>query len=80
MNLTKEEVVNIIEDFINDRGGQWDWDDFISIKLRDPELERIRLICVELPDKYPPTGKRQYCNLQGMELLKDIIVNLKGKK
>ncbi len=77
MKLSREEVVTIIEDFINDKGGKWDWDDFISIKLKDPELERIRLICVELPDTHPPSGKGQYCNFEGIELLKKILLSLK---
>lgn len=37
-----EEVVRYLRDFIEDTGGQWDFDDFTSIPLADPRLESIR--------------------------------------
>lgn len=39
---TAEEVVRYLRDFIDGTGGDWDWDDFESVPIRDPELERIR--------------------------------------
>lgn len=36
------EVAGFIRDFLEDRGGEWDWDDFTSVPLADPELEAIR--------------------------------------
>jgi hypothetical protein len=37
-----EEVAGFICDFIEDTGGEWDWDDFISVPIKDPRLEAIR--------------------------------------
>lgn len=37
-----EEVAKYIRDFINGEGGEWDWDDFESFPIADPDLERIR--------------------------------------
>ena len=75
---TREEVANTIEDFITGSGGPWDWDDFISIKLKDPELEKIRLTCVFLSDTHPPKQKNQYCNEEGVEILKGIVRSLRS--
>jgi hypothetical protein len=36
------DVVGYLRDFIDGRGGQWDWDDFTSIPITDPTLEAIR--------------------------------------
>ena len=44
-------TVKTIRAFIDGTGGAWDWDDFTSCSLRDPELDRIRKLAgaVDLP-------------------------------
>src|ERR1700761_6513318 len=46
-----EEVAGFLRDFIESTGGDWDWDDFISVPIKDPRLEAIRdeASMVELP-------------------------------
>jgi hypothetical protein len=46
-----EEVAGFIRDFVEDSGGDWDWDDFISVTIKNPKLEEIRAEAsmVELP-------------------------------
>lgn len=48
---TAEEVAQYLRAFLDDSGGEWDWDDFTSIPLADPRLESIRrrAASVELP-------------------------------
>lgn len=41
-DLTAEDVEGYLEDFIEGRSGEWDWDDFTSIPITDPALEAIR--------------------------------------
>jgi hypothetical protein len=36
------EVARYLRDFIDGTGGDWDWDDFESVPIRDQELDRIR--------------------------------------
>jgi hypothetical protein len=51
-----DEVAGFIRDFIEGSGGEWDWDDFISVPIKARELESIRAEAsmVELP--LSPTG------------------------
>jgi hypothetical protein len=42
-DLTPAEVAKYLRDFMEDTGGEWDWDDFTSVKIKDPGLEAIRL-------------------------------------
>jgi hypothetical protein len=51
-----DEVAGFIRDFIDGTGGEWDWDDFISVPIKAPELDSIRAEAsiVELP--LSPTG------------------------
>jgi hypothetical protein len=46
-----DEVAGFIRDFIDGTGGEWDWDDFISVPIKAPELDSIRAEAsmVELP-------------------------------
>jgi hypothetical protein len=57
MKMTREQVAKTIEDFVNGTSGKWDWDDFISIRLQDAELDAIRKKCVSVRDEFPPSDK-----------------------
>ena len=50
-DLTPRDVETYLQDFLDGGGGDWDWDDFTSIPITDPALERIReeAAFVELP-------------------------------
>lgn len=41
-DLTPKEVESYLRDFLDGRGGAWDWDDFTSIRIADPTLDAIR--------------------------------------
>ncbi len=41
-DLTPADVALYFDDFLNDRGNPFDWDDFTSITLADPALDEIR--------------------------------------
>jgi len=41
-DLSAEDVAGYLEDFIENRSGDWDWDDFTSIPITDLALEAIR--------------------------------------
>ena len=40
--VSADDVVTYLRDFLEGTGGEWDWDDFISIEIADPQLEAIR--------------------------------------
>jgi|GEM_PF-1287460 len=78
-SLKRKEVADIIESFISQTGGDRDWDDFICVRLKDPELEEIRKKCADLPNKYPPRENKGYCSPEGMEVLRDMARELRNK-
>jgi hypothetical protein len=41
-DLTARDVEGYLRDFLEGTGGEWDWDDFTSIKITDPALDAIR--------------------------------------
>lgn len=76
MHLSRREVIKYIKDFLNDEGGDWDWDDFISIQLDTPNLEAVRIMCATLPDRYPPDRSGRYCSDAGLEALRAVASQL----
>ena len=41
-DLTARNVESYLRNFVDGTGGDWDWDDFTSIAITDPALDRIR--------------------------------------
>jgi len=41
-DLTAADVASYLDDFLNGRDGDWDWDDFTSIPITDRMLDEIR--------------------------------------
>jgi hypothetical protein len=80
IKMTKEEVAETIEAFLSGTGGQWDWDDFISVRQKNDYLENIRSICANLPLEYPPDKKGHYANDEGLKILKEMIKELRDEK
>jgi hypothetical protein len=79
MKRTPEEVAKTIEGFVNGTGRQWDWDGFISIRLDDPELEAIRQRCIAIRDEFPPSDPRGYCSEAGLEVMRQILRDLRAR-
>ena len=78
MKLTREEVADTIDAFVSGTSDQWDWDDFTSIRLKDPQLEAIRKRCVAIPDEFPPTRPREYCSEAGLDAMRRIVAELRS--
>mgnify|MGYP001309513816 CR=1 FL=1 len=78
MRLSREDVIKYIREFLEGSGEQWDWDDFTSVPLDDPTLERVRLECVSLPDRFPPKRKGHYCSEAGLEELRRLAETLES--
>lgn len=77
---TVDFAIKEITKFLNGVGGAYDWDDFVSIPIKDRRLDSIRLECFELREKYPPGVKRQYCGDEGLRRLEEILHELeKGR-
>ena len=79
--MKNQDVINIIQSFLDGMGGEWDWDDFISIPIKNNSfLETIRKECAVIPEKFPPQKTGEYCNEEGIKVLKGYIRILKEAK
>ena len=78
MKRTREQVANTVEGFVNGTGNQWDWDGFTSIRIDDPELEKVRQRIIAVRDEFPPDKPADYCSPAGMEAMRKIVDELRG--
>jgi hypothetical protein len=76
--MTPSEVADVIESFITDTCGDWDWDDFIYTPINDDKLNRIRIQCGEIALKYPPTEPGHYTNEEGINVLRQYVKELRA--
>ena len=74
---TKAEVAEIIAAFLRGDGPVWAWDDFISVRIKDPSLDAVRVQCAGLPDDYPPSVSGHYCGDAGMTILRSLAERLR---
>ena len=75
VHCTKAQVANVIEAFLNGTGGQWDWDEFTSCPISDPELDRVRQRCAALYDESAPLG--HYCGEDGFAEMRRMVETLR---
>lgn len=74
--ISPDEVKECIHAFLLSDIQVWDWDDFISVPIKDNYLDAVRLICLYLPEKFPPpSGTNLYCSEEGYKLLELINNN-----
>jgi hypothetical protein len=77
-DLSREQVAKILEDFLEGRGGDWDWEGFTDGgALSDSLLEEIRLRSMNLPIEFPPTTRGEYANAEGKQVLRNYITQLR---
>ena len=74
---TNLEVADIIEAFVEGTGRDWDWDDFCSAKIENRELDAVRLKCINVSFTHPPPQGYEYCNEEGIQLLREIVKGLR---
>jgi hypothetical protein len=48
-DLSAQEVESYLRDFLEGTGSDWDWDDFTSVSITDPTLERFRGEAASVP-------------------------------
>ena len=79
MALKNKDVLSIIKSFLDGTAKEWDWDDFISVPMKNQFLEEIRKECASLPEEFPTNKKGQYCNDEGVKVLKKYILALEER-
>lgn len=73
--LTATEVAEYLHDMIEGTGGAYDWDDFTSVEIADPQLESIRARASQIELPIDVEGINKLCILLSeVEEIMEIIV------
>jgi hypothetical protein len=75
--MTAQDVRDILMRFLDETAGPYEWDNFISVPIRDPRLDAIRQRCNSLPVEFPPEVSGHYCNESGINVMRKLIQQLR---
>ena len=80
-NTTAEEVVELLHELLNKTISSEDWDYFISVKIIDPKLEKIRERVVEMwtensPYMVPGSIDPTDLNQRGVAEIRKLIASI----
>ena len=70
------EVAQIIDDFVNGTG-QSDFGQFLYVTIEDPQLDSVRLRCLQLHEEHPPEEEGYWCGPAGIDELRRIADELR---
>jgi phosphatidylglycerol---prolipoprotein diacylglyceryl transferase len=76
IELTRDQVAVILEQFADGGGGDWDWDAYMYEKFSDPTLAQIQGHCMMLPEDFPT--KSGWCNDEGLEVIRQYARQLRS--
>ena len=72
------EIVTIIETFLDNTAGPYDWDWMMTGPKQSQEAELISAFCACLDFVYPPDEKGSFCSQEGEAKLKELLAILKN--
>jgi hypothetical protein len=77
--LSREEVAQILENFLEGKGRPLEWDGFtLGMSFEDEFLEKIRKRCAGMSQEFPSNNSHEYCNEQGRDFIRGYIKQLRG--
>ena len=78
VRMSGEEVATEIENFISGAADLRDWDDFISVPIADPYLNRLREQCAVTDDAFPPSANSDWCSDEGVVVLRQLAAEARA--
>jgi hypothetical protein len=72
----KRYIARAIRHFLDGSTGEWDWEDFTSAPLKNPQTEEIRQFCAATNRLFPPTENGDWCSEAGSDAMRAIQLRL----
>ena len=77
IDLTRSQVADIIQTFIDGSGDEDNWNRFINVQMKNRQLEEIRRRCVTLKQQFSPTAESKRVGPEGYKLMRQIAIDLR---
>jgi len=74
--MTSNEIVEMLENYLKTKPGEWKWEDFTQQAYADPVFEHFLAVCISYYEEYPSENPGQPCNEKGIEIIRNIISKL----
>lgn len=74
------ETIVTIREFLDGTVNGNEWDDFLSVPPRDPEVTKVQAFCRQLRADFRPESRVEYCNEIGRDRLRALLVELEAGK
>jgi hypothetical protein len=75
----EDQAADLIERFLTGRVGRYEWDDFISIRQKDPKLAAITLQIMEIERRFRRQKATEWCTPDGLTALAELARTLRCK-
>lgn len=70
-------TADLLMRFLDGRVSDQEWDDFVSVRHHNKEIEAVRLRCGGLPEEFPPEPGDFYCNNEGAAIVREYVRHLR---
>lgn len=78
--MTCEDVLTILEQFLDGSGNPYDWDAFtLGAVFTDPYLRNLQIRMANLGNEFPPASRGHYCGPEGIEVIRESIRELRAR-
>lgn len=80
---TREELLaaaDLIERFVSGAVGPWEWDDFTSLRHRNPAVEALRREVTAVVDVFPRTRPTEWCSAEGVQRFIEIATRVRSEQ
>lgn len=78
--MNREELADLIERFVSGEVGDWEWDDFTSIRSDDGLIEQVRQQANAIRDRFPPDDGHSYCSSRGVAELRRLAQDIRDSE
>lgn len=77
--MTRNDIIKVIEDFLQDTGEAWAWDDFTSSSKNHQSVEEVRLEILSI-ERANPALEQGWCSDSGLKKLDSLVERLKSEE
>jgi hypothetical protein len=76
--MDRRKFANELRAFLDGNAKRYEFDDLTSTKYDDPLLEQYRSEILRLPDLFPADAEGSYVSKQGLQRLRQIVVEVES--
>jgi len=69
-----------IENFLDGKGADWDWDSYLSTRFCDSYLQEVQMRMNGMSNEFPPQQTGSYCGSEGFKVMRGCVDQLRQRR